>query len=75
MTAGIVAMLMLVGIATSTASAQDRNPTSTSDEKELVRLLVVDGRDIRFLRFPPDDAEAQPILARIVAQLERTSPS
>ena len=49
------ALLTLLCIATSHAHAEDRNPLRTSDQRELVRLPVVDGRDIRFLRFSVEE--------------------
>ena len=53
---GAGALVTLVCLATSHPHAQDRNPASTSSQKGIVRLPVVDGQDIRFLPFAVDDA-------------------
>ena len=51
------ALLTLLCIATSHAHAEDRNPLRTSDRiGGIVHLPVVDGRDIRFLRFSVEEA-------------------
>jgi hypothetical protein len=50
---GMGALVTLVSMATSTADAQNREDRSRD---ALVRLPVVDGSDIHFLRFAVDDA-------------------
>ena len=52
----IGALQAIVCLRTVQAAAQDRDPASTSAQQGLVRLPVVEGRDIRFLPFSVDDA-------------------
>jgi signal transduction histidine kinase/CheY-like chemotaxis protein/ligand-binding sensor domain-containing protein/HPt (histidine-containing phosphotransfer) domain-containing protein len=49
-------LVTLICIATSDLHAQGRTPAPTSDQKGVVRLPVVDRKDIRFLPFAVEDA-------------------